>query len=330
MININLEGMKKKFFTLLEILIWAVLFFVPVLFASSLLHPDLAVKKYYTVYFYDINGIIVGSPINFIGYNIGYVKKITVEDNKIKLNLAITKNNFEMPRCTVIKIEETGLGGSRSLELSPCENPNKAPGIYTIRPKKLNDILADANAFSESLVEGMGNLYLGLNAGIGNKDHQDFVEIQNKLNCTENNFKGMSSDLTNAKTKAQKKLPELNKKMEKTLEYISGIDINPEEIKLKTANNQKTIEKLGKTINKHSPSEYKSMAQGLYWQTEYLKLIDKNKVSKNMEQLNNTMNSIQNILHIIELNFSSETIQKRHEKMENIKKGSNKLLKEDF
>lgn len=322
--------MKKKLFTLLEILIWVVLFFVPVLFVSSLLHPDLSVKKYYTVSFYDINGIIVGSPVNFAGYNVGYVKKIKIDGNRVKVNIAITKKEFKMPKCAVIKIEETGLGGSRSLEVYTCNEPYKAPGVYTTRPKKLNDILDDVNNFSKSLTEGMGNLYLGLNASIGDKDHEDFVEIQCKLHSTEGNLKQMSSDLTTARFKAQKKLPEINQKMEKTLGYLSEIDINPEQIKLQANQNQKAIEKLGKTVNSHSPAEYNAMAKNLYWQTQYLKFIDDEKVSKNMKQFNNTLNSLQNILHLIELNFSTETIQKRQETVENIRKDTDKLLKEDF
>ncbi len=322
--------MKEKLFAIFEILIWAVLFFVPVLFVSSLLHPDLDVKKTYAVYFYDINGIIVGSPVNFSGYNIGYVKKIKIEDNKVRLDLAITKDEFDMPRCTEIKIEETGLGGSRSLELSTCKDPYKPSGAYTTRPKKLNDILADVDSFSKNLVEGMSNLYLGLNAGLGGKDHQDFVELQTKLNLTENNLKDMSNDLTKAKIKAQKKLPEINRKMEKTLEYVSSIDINPEKIKAQATTNQQIIDKAGKNISKYSPAQYKSMVQNLYWRTEYLKYIDKDKVYQDIEHANDILNSMQNIIYSIESKFSSEELQKKHEQVENIRKDTENLLKEDF
>jgi len=322
--------MQKKLFTLFEILIWAVLFFVPLLFVSSLLHPDLAVKKNYSAYFYDINGIIVGSPINFIGYNVGYVKTITVEDGKVKLDLAITKKDFELPRCTDIKIEESGLGGSRSLEVSPCEDLDKAPGIYTKKAKKLDELLGDANDFSKSLTEGMGDLYIGLDATVGGKDHQDFVEIQEKLHTAESNLNGMSNDLVTARVKAQKNLPAINKTMESTLNIVSCAEINPQETKEKVVRNQKVIEQIGKNIKKHSPSEYKEIAKTLYWKSEYLKFIDKNKVHQNLEQINNILNSVQRIMGSIECNFNDDALQLRQQKMQNIKKDSEGLIKEDF
>lgn len=328
--EINREGMKKKLFTIFEILVWTVLFFVPVMFLSSLLHPDLAIKKHYTASFYDIDGVIVGSPVNFAGYNIGYVKSIKIDGNKVKLDLAITKDRVTLPRCTDAKIDAAGLGGSKSIELTVCPDPATEPGIYSTRPKKLNDVLADADKFSKALTEGMGNMYLGLNAGIGDKDHDDFVALNNNLKHTEADFYSMGNELTLAKTKAKKNLPIMNKKMEDTLAVVSEIDIQPEKIKADTQKNQIAIETLDKTIKKHTPTQYKNMAQDLYWRTEYLKLIDKKKVVCDLENINKILQSIQKTMCEIECNFSSESLQKRQKNMEKIKESSRQLIQKDF
>lgn len=322
--------MRKKLFTLFEIILWIVLCCVPAFFVASLLHPDLAVKKHLTVYFYDIDGVIVGTPVNFIGYNIGYVKDIKVDGSKIKLDVAITKKDVTLPRCTDARIDEAGLGGSRSIEIVPCQDQYKDPGVYTKRPKKLNELLADFDNFSKALTEGMGNMYMGLYASIGDKDHEDFVKIQTKLKTSEKDFYGMSADLTTAKIKAQQKLPEINKKMETTLELVSAMDINPEKIKSDTKRNQKAIDALGKNISKNTPAQYKTKAHELYWRTEYLKLIDKNKVYNDLNQVNKTIYSFQKIMQSIDSSFQSDSLEKRKEKMENIKEDSQKLIKEDF
>lgn len=322
--------MSKKLFTLFEIILWIVLLCVPAFFVASLLHPDLAVKKHLTAYFFDIDGVIVGTPVNFIGYNIGYVKDIKIDGNRIKLDLAITKNDVNLPRCTDARIDEASLGGSRSIELMPCQAPDKDPGVYTKRPKKLNELLTDFDNFSKALTEGMGNFYIGLNASIGEKDHEDFVRIQNKLKTTEKDFYGMSADLTTARINAQKNLPAINKKMETTLSAVSAIDIDPEKIKADTKRNQKNIDILGKNLNKFTPAQYKAKAQEMYWKTEYLKLIDKDKIYSDLNKINQSMYSFQKIMQSIETIFGSDSLEKRKNKMENIKEDSQKMIKEDF
>ena len=322
--------MKKKIFTLIEILFCIVLFFVPFLFIVSLFHPDLNIKKTYNVSFEDVNGIITGTPINFAGHNVGYVKKLKINGNKVDAKLAIITKEFEMPECAVIKIEETGLGGSRSLEIYSCDNTDMPNGIYTVKPKKINDILEDANVFSKNLVEGMGNMYLGLNASYGGKTHEDFVKLQDKLQSNKKDLNKMSVDLVNSKTKIKENLPKMNINLEKNIDYFSKIDINPEEIKFKAKRNQKAIKNMEKTLNKYTPQQYKFMAQTLYKETEILKYINLRKIYKNLDEINEIMDSTQNILHSIKNNFESEQLEKTSKTMENIRKDTENLIKEDF
>lgn len=321
--------MRRKLFTLFEILVWSVLFFVPLLFAVKFFHPDVHIRKVYNVNFQDINGIIVGSPVNCIGYNVGYVHNITILNNRVNIDIAIVKKDFELPDCCVIKVEETGLGGSRSLEISPCENKYLANGIYTKSPKRIDELLNESCTFVRDLVQGTGNLYIAFQNSLGHNSPEQFDKAQKKLKGMEHDLQKTSSNLVVMKEKANKNLPACNKKMVEIIEAVSKIKINPEEIKTSAQIARQNIEEIDKAVSKHSAAEYKAASQKLYLQTESIGVINKEEFLQTLLKINDILQKIEDTSKGVEEKMQPSCFMEIQQKTENIKNSTKDLIKED-
>lgn len=321
--------MRKKVLTVFEIVAWSALFFVPLFFISTLLHPDVDVKRTYSADFNDINGIIVGSPVNFIGYNVGYVKKIKILDNKVRLDIAIVKDDYELPECSVIKVEETGLGGSRSLEIFPCEGDNTSPGISTTSPKRIDDLMKESCTFVKDLVQGTGNLYLSFESSLGHNTPEKFDQTQQKLKNMKQSLETTSSNLTIIKKNANKNLPVCNKKMTEIIGVVSKIKFNPEQVKTTAIRNQQTIEEINKLVSKYSAAEYKEASRKLYLQTAYIGPVNKEEIVELLIKINEIMAKVQNMSQVIDEKVKSNFLQELEQKTQDIKNDTENLIKED-
>jgi len=78
--------------------------------------------KNYQIFMEDVDGLIVGSPVRFLGVQIGYVKKIQLISSDIYVKFTVTQKDLLLPPGSIATIEGSGLGGSKSLEIYP---PNK-------------------------------------------------------------------------------------------------------------------------------------------------------------------------------------------------------------
>ena len=68
----------------------------------------------------DIDGLIVGSPVNFMGVPVGHVTKLKiVNDDEIFVKFVIKDKSIKLPKGTIANVEFSGLGGSKSIELYP-------------------------------------------------------------------------------------------------------------------------------------------------------------------------------------------------------------------
>ena len=93
----------------------------------------------------DVDGMIVGSPVKYMGIQVGYIKTIKLLENSAYVRFIITKKDLILPKGVVATVEFNGLGGSKSLELYPPKNKEEHL-IIVERPKRLNDavwLLAD-------------------------------------------------------------------------------------------------------------------------------------------------------------------------------------------
>lgn len=97
----------------------------------------------------DVDGLIVGSPVNLMGIPIGYVTQTKiVNDDDIIVRFKITSRDVHLQKGTLATVEFSGLGGSKSLELYPPDFDKKITTellvnnnefILVERPKRLRD-----------------------------------------------------------------------------------------------------------------------------------------------------------------------------------------------
>ena len=105
--------MKKPI--LIEIIIWTILLaiiFSGIIFTYSKIFVE---PNIYTIQFKDIDGITEGSPVRFMGLNVGYVRKLKSQSKHVNVQILITKKDMKIPNGTVARIEFYGLGGSNPL-----------------------------------------------------------------------------------------------------------------------------------------------------------------------------------------------------------------------
>ncbi len=66
----------------------------------------------------DVDGMIVGSPVKFMGVQVGYIQKINIVNNNVYVKFVITEEGVSIPQGSIATVEFNGLGGSKSLEIT--------------------------------------------------------------------------------------------------------------------------------------------------------------------------------------------------------------------
>lgn len=133
--------MKRHLFWILEALCWLILL---ALIAGGIIFFKYETNKKHTLYqifLPDVDGLIVGSPVKFMGIQVGYIKQIDIIEDRVLLKFLITEENIKLPLNTIANVEFYGLGGSKSLELYPPDKntPKTSDLIIAQPPKKLRD-----------------------------------------------------------------------------------------------------------------------------------------------------------------------------------------------
>jgi len=321
--------MRKKLFTAFEILVWIAIFSIPVFFISTILNPDLDVKRHYYADFKDVNGIITGSPVNYMGYNIGHVYKVNILPDKVRVDVAIVKDGYVLPQCSIIKVEESGLGGSRSLEIFPCENIYTANGRHTKAPKRMSEMIDDFCQFVKALNQSMGNFLYALQLNLDGGECCKFQDLKRQSEYSLEELNELNKNLDKTSKTAPKNIKNTRKNLEKTLESMRKIKFNPQKIKNTAIKNQKELDELKTRLNHYNPSEYREKTEQIYWKTQVITPVDKNNINQNLIQLNDSLNSTQAILHSIDETFRPESILEIRNKVNGIKQDSEILIKED-
>lgn len=131
-------------FIWIEFIIWLFILFIVV--AGIRVHNFKSTKKLvtYQIFMPDVDGLIVGSPVRFLGVQIGYISKIKIISNEVYLKIIITDKNIKLPKGSIATVEFNGMGGSKSLEIYPPTEESIASGkIITVQePTRLSDALA--------------------------------------------------------------------------------------------------------------------------------------------------------------------------------------------
>ena len=101
----------------------------------------------YQIFLPDVDGLIVGSPVKYLGVQIGYIEKIKILSDEVYLKFVITDNDIKLPNGSIATVEFAGLGGSKSLEIYPPTEESIASGkiIVAADPVRLSDSLSLLN-----------------------------------------------------------------------------------------------------------------------------------------------------------------------------------------
>ena len=298
-------------------------------FISTILNPDLDIQKHYSADFRDVNGIIVGSPVNYIGYNVGHVDHVKILPDRVRVDIAIVKKDYSLPRCSIIKIEESGIGGSRSLEIFPCKNPLMKAGIHTQKPKRVADMVDDACVFVKSLTQSMGNVLNLLQINLEGGECCKFQDLKRASVTAQIELKQTNANLDKISKTTPQNIKKTNIKLQKTINTVEKVQIDPEKIKSTTIKNQKNLDELNKKLNKYTAAGCREKAEKLYWKTEVMTIIDKDKLHQDMTKINNVLQSTQTLMEKIESNLQSESINNTREKIKTIKENTGNLINKD-
>ena len=177
--------MKKfdniRLYAWLEFIIW--LFIIAICVFCIRYHNYKEQKQYksYQIFMNDVDGLIVGSPVRFLGVQIGHVTKIQLVSSEINsdiyIKFIITQKDLELPLGSVATVEGSGLGGSKSLEVyPPKDNSNSDKIIASKDSTRLNKVMGLFNEIFKDLEE--------IFSAFGHASHElskDASEIQKNM-----------------------------------------------------------------------------------------------------------------------------------------------------
>lgn len=140
--------MKKRLIWILELLIWLLILFMV---AGGIMLAKYNYKKVfntYQIFLPDVDGLINGSPVKFMGIQIGYVNQIDIVGDDVYVKFIITQPGVRIPHGSAATVEFSGLGGSKSLELYPPKTKEISFAdklITPLPPKRIHDSLGLLN-----------------------------------------------------------------------------------------------------------------------------------------------------------------------------------------
>jgi ABC-type transporter Mla subunit MlaD len=125
-------------------------------------HKSLKQYKSYQIFMNDVDGLIVGSPVRFLGIQIGHVTKIQIVSSDvysdIYVKFIITQKDLTLPTGAIATVEGSGLGGSKSLEIYPPKGGKQDKIIVAKDSTRLNKIMSLFNTIFKDIEEIFTNL----------------------------------------------------------------------------------------------------------------------------------------------------------------------------
>ena len=141
------KDFKLHFYAWIEFFIW-LLIICFVIAGIKIYHYDKTKElKTYQIFMPDVDGMIVGSPVKFMGVQVGYIQKINIVNNTVYVKFVITEKDVSIPQGSVATVEFNGLGGSKSLEITQPTEETLASDQYIVinQPKRLHDSITLLN-----------------------------------------------------------------------------------------------------------------------------------------------------------------------------------------
>ena len=205
-----------------EILIWTIflsLIFCGIIFTYSKIFVE---PNVYTIQFKDIDGITTGSPVRFMGINVGYVRKLKSRDKHINVQIIVTKKDMKIPNGTVARVEFYGLGGSKSIELMPPDGSCDV-GILTGDTIRIMDVAKQATGLVE-ILEEIEKYVKGIDRAGLEKFLEDVIDVKDEK------IKNFGNEMNSMETNITEKIENIKEKQSSTTSSIKRINENVEKI----------------------------------------------------------------------------------------------------
>lgn len=142
----------KKFtdihkFVFIEFFIWFLIICFTIAGIKIYKHHKVKELTSYQLFMPDVDGLIIGSPVKFMGVQVGYVEKIKILPSEVYLKIVITQKDLKLPKGSIATVEFNGMGGSKSMEIYPPNTQSIASKkiIAVQKPIRLNDSLTLLN-----------------------------------------------------------------------------------------------------------------------------------------------------------------------------------------
>lgn len=134
-------------FAWIEFFIWFIILCFCAVGIRIYKHHNIKKLVSYQIFLPDADGLIVGSPVRYLGVQIGYISKIKILSDEVYIKFLITDKDLKLPKGSIVTVEFSGMGGSKSLEIYPPTPESIASGkIITIsKPVRLSDSMSLLN-----------------------------------------------------------------------------------------------------------------------------------------------------------------------------------------
>lgn len=197
---------KLKSAVFIEIVIWIVVIssisgITYAVFYNKFIKPNL-----YVIEFHDVNGLIAGSPVKFMGVVIGHVRNFKYHNDCIDVQIIVTKKNIKIPPGSIASVEFSGIAGSKSIEILPPSSNLNDVGIIAKDTLRITDVL-DA-------YEYIGKAFTSLKDFVDGVSQDTVLKVFTAVSQTSQGVQNISKTID----ERQLKSTEFNKKMENIIE----------------------------------------------------------------------------------------------------------------
>lgn len=156
-------------------------------------------QKQYQIFISDVDGLIIGSPVKYMGVQVGYVSYAKLLGNEVYVKFVLTQPGVSLPKGAVANVEFNGMGGTKSLELyPPSEQDLKTEKIINIKEtfRLAHSIDLLDNMFAKmALIGGKFNYFMRQIQPYVEPDYyENYIEFTEHLERTNTHLKNLTSN----------------------------------------------------------------------------------------------------------------------------------------
>lgn len=148
----NNKTKYKKLAQFIELFIWFLLL-VCIVGIGIVTKHNYNQYKTYQIFLQDVDGIIKGSPVRMMGIHIGYVRKVKIINDMVFVDFIINQKGIDIPKGSMVTVEFTGLGGSKSIEIyTPKDKVPEGTQTFEIQqPRRIGAALSLLDSMLEKI-----------------------------------------------------------------------------------------------------------------------------------------------------------------------------------